>query len=187
MESSKSVKDKINEQFEDFLNRKNLRKLDFWPIFSYFRIHFSELNLKSFKKFDMILTRYQREHFSMLDDSEEDAYYLEIKHSEIYNIYKEKLIEFEYPLCPDSLYRLEDEFVDIIKRKITDDVTYYHLLEKLFYLSDIVDEKTIYIMHNILLFYQDVKRREPTYILGLSDLDTMYMSLKEKEKQKIKK
>lgn len=187
MESSKSVKDKINEQLEDFLSRGNLRKLDFWPIFSYFRVYSRELDLKSFKIFDAILTRYQREYFNILDDREEDVDYLEIKYSEIYNICKEKLIQLEYPKHSSSLYLLEEEFLDILKRKITDDVTYYQLLEKLFYLSDIVDEKTVYIMHNILLFYQDVKRREPTYILGLSDLDTMYMSLKEEEKQKIKK
>lgn len=187
MISSKDIKKKFDDQLREITNKKNLQKHDFAPIFTCFRVYARELDVKRFKEFDELLTKYQCQYFSILGDSEEDAYYLEIRHSEIYTMYKERLIQLEYPKDPNSLYCLEEEFVDIIKRQITDDVIYYGLLEKLFHLKDVVDEKTIYIMHNILLYYQDVRKREPTYVLGLTDLDKMYSSLKKEEYQKIKK
>lgn len=187
MVSCKDVEKKFDNQFIEITNKENLQKHDFAPIFAFFRVHARELDVNRFKRFDELLTKYQCEYFSILGDSEEDAYYLEIKHSKIYNIHKERLIQLEYPKHPDSLYLLEEEFIDIIKREITDDVTYYDLLEKLFHVKDVVDEKTIYIMHNILLYYQDISKKEPTYILGLTDLDKMYSSLEKEEYQKIKK
>ena len=164
MVSCSDVKEKFDNQFREIVNKEILQKQDFDPMFTFFRVHARELDL-----------------------SEEDASYLEIRHSEIYNMHKERLIQFEYPRCSNSLYYLEDEFIYIVKRQIVNDATYYDLLEKLFYLKGVVDEKTLYIMHNILLYYQDVIKVEPTYILGLTDLEKMYSLFKKEECQKIKK
>ncbi len=187
MVSCSDVKEKFDNQFREIVNKEILQKQDFDPMFTFFRVHARELDLNCFKKFDILFTKYQQEYFSILEASEEDASYLEIRHSEIYNMHKERLIQFEYPRCSNSLYYLEDEFIYIVKRQIVNDATYYDLLEKLFYLKGVVDEKTLYIMHNILLYYQDVIKVEPTYILGLTDLEKMYSLFKKEECQKIKK
>ena len=155
------VKEKeIFEELIQFLRKKYLKKEDFFPLFSYYRVHLREFDLPNFKRFDAVLKKYQKEFYSRIDEE-------------------------DYPHCTNSLYLLENAFVDLVREQRTDDVSYFDLLEKLYYLSDVVDENTFYIMHNILLYYQDIKKREPSYILDLNVLEKLYTQVK-CEYQKIK-
>ncbi len=189
MESSIVVEEKKKNmcvELTQFLDRKSLQKSDFLPIFSYYRKHLEELDLSSFGVFDDILVKYQKQYFSRIEDEEVDEYYLEIIYSEVYNLYKEIKMHLEYPHDTNSLYILEDAFIELLREQTIDDVSYFDLLEKLYYLSDVVDENTFYVMHDILLYYQDIEKKEPSYILGFNDLNKLY-GLVKKEYQKIKK
>lgn len=180
------VKEKeIFEELMQLLSKEYLKKGDFLPLFSYYRVHLRELDLPNFKRFDAILKKYQKEFYSRIDEEEVDTYYLEIRDKKEYILYKSMEMHLDYPHCTNSLYLLEDAFVDLVREQITDDVAYFDLLEKLYYLSDVVDEKTFYIMHNILLYYQDIEKSEPSYILNLNALENLYTQVKV-EYQKIK-
>lgn len=59
---------------------------------------------------------------------------------------------------------------------------YSDILDTLYDLDDFINEKTIYIAHNILLFYKDViSRKEYTMYEKKKSLDAIYQSLVDEE------
>lgn len=153
---------------------------------------FSEIirNIKDYEIDDFILIEKVITYFKIfrrlkkdLDLCEENELLNIILESSVYRRYLSYSFKLHYPKNIDSLYRLELQFVSYLKNmsETIEFDEYGEILYTLYYLSDFINDKTIYIAHNILLFYNDVISNKEFEVYEKKDeINNLYMYLTEK-------
>lgn len=169
------------ESIDDIKKIKDIKKSDFLKLLIYCNNNLEHFSLDKLKKVDNLLNYYY-EAFKEYDldyETDSDFYYYLLRNSKIYKMYEEYKIKIAYPKVEDSLYKLELEFIEIIKKEQIDTYEYNKLLKKIYYLKDCLTEKTSYILHNILLYYKDIESIKRT----CENNKVLYKDLKEIEFQ----
>lgn len=150
-----------DEKYQNLINKKvsEVSQLDFLDYFNKFSNEINNYNVEQLRFMDSILQYFK----IVIETRDEDIdfsvnkAYQKIISTGIYQKYKEREIELSYPLIEDSLYDLELDYVSFLKNENHTLEQYYILLQSLLYLLPVVTKKTIYIVHNILLYYKELE------------------------------
>ncbi len=149
-----------SERYKKFNQKKvvDLTKDDFIYYFTLFLKEISSYDFKQLKEVDSVLNYYDivadLNSNKFITDEEVSNLYEKVISSSIYISYKEKEFLLNYPLCEESLYQLELDYISFLRNKNATLKEYKNILEILFFLLPVASEKTIYIVHNILLYYK---------------------------------
>ena len=92
--------------------------------------------------------------------SEEKALLDIILDNAIYRRYLLCSFKLRYPKESYSLYLLEKRFINYVKSEPIDFDEFGEILYAIYYLSSLIDEKTVHIAHNILSFYKGIISKE---------------------------
>lgn len=147
---------------------------EFLKVFREICSNIKEYGIEEFITVDQILSHYKN--FRIFVDKkdrkkkqyiEEDRLYEQIISSPFYIEFLNCKFLANYPKCEESLYKLELDFQKFLremevtlvrKDKVINIDRYNEILATLDYLSDFINERTIYIAHNIILYYKDILR-----------------------------
>lgn len=180
------MESKLEKYIKKIENKKiSELDLDFEVFFSEVKKDLFDYQLEDFILLEKILEYYKifrkcRENQDADCQDIEDQLYQNIIESGFYQKYLNDCFKINYPKCEESLYRLEFQFVAFLRNqeeKIDID-KYHNILYTLDYLSDFINEKTIYIAHNILLFYKHILDKEEYLSYeNKKPIDNLYQSL----------
>lgn len=169
---------------------------EFVKVFNEIYSNITEYGIEEFITVDQILSHYKN--FRIFVDKkdrkkkqyiEEDRLYEQIISSPFYIEFLNCKFLANYPKCEESLYKLELDFQKFLKEmevtlvrkdKVINIDRYNEILAILDYLSDFINERTIYIAHNIILYYKDViKTNEYAVYRDKDNLIGNYQSITE--------
>ena len=171
-----------DEKYKKLISKKinEVSQLEFLEYFNTFNSEIHNYDLKQLKFMDSILQYFKIVIETRNEDIEWNVNkaYQKIISSAVYQRYKEKEIKLIYPLCEDSLYDLELDFIFFIKDENHTLEQYYILLQSLLHLLPVVTEKTIYIVHNILLYYKDLKEKNIDFERLDKEMTSFYNNIK---------
>lgn len=150
------VKSEIFDDLISIVEKKTVTEVtpqDFISIFESIYPFLEEFDISQLAKVETILTYYSVvKKVNKKEWKEADEHYYAIFNSYAYKDYLKVPFLAKYPLCEESLFDLELDFVQFLKQKNRKDelTEYKNILITLNYLSDYISSNTIYIAY---IFY----------------------------------